>query len=360
MTSIRTQIDSLTGLRAIAALWVMLMHFREITPLRVWHFPLVDPVIENGACGVEIFFVLSGFILSYVYASEFSTGVNAYEFKKFMIFRFARIYPIHIITFIAMSLMFLVNYIVSIEHSASYQRYDFLTVITTLSLTHAWIPGIQTPNMPAWSISAEWFAYILFPVLCFCMFIKRWVAIIFAILGLGCAYIETRFHNDLIYVLSGFLVGMAAYYFTPVIRQLTDTCPFAGFVVTIGIFVWAYAVSPNAEIGLFLFAIFIITLTNPRDWISRVLGVRSIVYLGEISYSLYMVHWLVRVVLRDGLRLIGVLNKLPSAMVVGVYIGGTVIAAVLCYHFIELPGRTVLRRIGTRIRWVNYRPKLSA
>jgi peptidoglycan/LPS O-acetylase OafA/YrhL len=62
----RVQIDSLTGLRAVAAIWVMLMHFREVTPSRVWQFPLIDSLIVNGAYGVDIFFVLSGFILCHV------------------------------------------------------------------------------------------------------------------------------------------------------------------------------------------------------------------------------------------------------------------------------------------------------
>src|ERR1700680_2224405 len=77
VNSSRKQIDSLTGLRAIAAAWVMLMHFREITPTRVWEFPVLDALIVNGAYGVDIFFVLSGFILCHVYASPFNTRFDA-------------------------------------------------------------------------------------------------------------------------------------------------------------------------------------------------------------------------------------------------------------------------------------------
>jgi peptidoglycan/LPS O-acetylase OafA/YrhL len=265
--------------------------------------------------------------------------------RQFMVYRIARIYPVHLITFAVMLALLAVGTFVGAGSITSYQRYDLTTMVTTLTMTHAWFFGIQTPNMPAWSISAEWFAYILFPALCIFLHRKMWAAASYIVLGLAFAAIGAVLNYSPIHVLSGFLIGMATYKFLPKIRSITVR-PLTGFCVAFAVVFWAKGSSPPVEIGLLLFAILIATLTEPRDFLSRVLSLRVIVYLGEISYSLYMVHWVVRVIVRNGLQILGVLNSLPSALVVSAYVLGTLIAAVASYHFVELPGRALLRKVG--------------
>src|ERR1700730_13385309 len=130
-----TQIDSLTGLRGIAAFWVMLMNFREITPARVWQFPVLDTFIANGAYGVDVFFVLSGFILCHVYTGAFRDGLGTSQIRKFILYRFARIFPVHLVTFAAMLALLAVKVIMS-GSAGLPERYDAVTITTTLLLLH--------------------------------------------------------------------------------------------------------------------------------------------------------------------------------------------------------------------------------
>lgn len=95
-------IATLTGLRAFAALWVVALHlysalFKEI-------LPFLYPLAASGANGVEIFFVLSGFILSYLYKEKFNVGNLKHNYKIFIFNRLARIYPLHLICLIYVSI----------------------------------------------------------------------------------------------------------------------------------------------------------------------------------------------------------------------------------------------------------------
>ena len=342
MQSSREQIDSLTGLRAVAAVWVMLMHFREITPTRVWEFPVLDGLVANGAYGVDIFFVLSGFILCHVYTGSFGSGISTDHVRRFIVYRFARIYPVHLVTF-AVILALLAAKLMTSGGSELPNRYDPATIATTLTLTHAWVPGIQTPNMPAWSISAEWFAYILFPALCFFLSYCKWAAPLYGATGLSLAMFEPFWHYSLTHVLSGFLIGMAAYRGMPALSRV-QFGRFTGLAVAAAVVFWAGATTPRLELGLLLFAVLMVVLANPRDLLSRFLGFSLIVYLGEISYSLYMVHWPARIIMRNAFQTFDLLDTLPPALVVSSYVLVTLVGAMASYHFVELPGRALLRK----------------
>lgn len=342
MQSNRPQILSLTGLRGVAAVWVMLMHFREITPTRVWEYPVLDPLIANGAYGVDVFFVLSGFILCHVYADLFRNGVQIETARQFLSNRFSRIYPVHFATFSFMMALLAATLITSGDAGLP-DRYDPLTILTTLTLTHAWIPGLQTPNMPAWSISAEWFAYLLFPALSYFLFYRKGVVGLYIGAGLALAFFQPLSNFCLTHVLSGFLVGMAAYRLMPALSRIKFG-RYTGCCVTAAILLWAQAAAPPVAVGLLLFAVLIPALTSPDDLVSRLLGARPLVYLGEISYSLYMVHWPARVVVRNALRIFGALDSLPAPVVVSAYVAVALAGAVVSYHLIEVPGRALLRR----------------
>ena len=345
MQSSREQIDSLTGLRAVAAVWVMLMHFREITPTRVWEFPVIDRLVANGAYGVDIFFVLSGFILCHVYAGSFRSGVSTDHVRRFLVYRFARIYPVHLVTFAIVLALFAAKLATS-GWSGLPNRYDPATIATTLTLTHAWVPSIQTPNMPAWTISAEWFAYILFPALCFFLSYFRWAAPIYAATGLGLAMFLPVWHYSLVHVLSGFLIGMAVYWSMPALSW-AKFGRFTGLTVAVAVVFWANATAPRLELGLLLFAVLMVILADPRDLLSRFLSFGPIVYLGVISYSLYMVHWPARIIMRNVFEIFDLLDTLPPALIVSSYVLVTLLGAMASYHFVELPGRALLRRAAT-------------
>ena len=123
--------------------------------LRVGH-------IEKAHLAVDFFFILSGFILAHVYGREFSSGRASW--KDFLIARFARIYPAHL----TIMILFLVYISVfgSIGFNYNLDRYRVDTFIEHILLIDAWgVSNTLSWNYPSWSISAEFFAYFLFPIL---------------------------------------------------------------------------------------------------------------------------------------------------------------------------------------------------
>ncbi|MDQ4038228.1 MAG: acyltransferase [Actinomycetota bacterium] len=341
----------MTGLRIFAAVWVMLLHFRDVTNTETWQFPLVDRLILQGQYGVDLFFVLSGFILSHVYFEQFKAKPSWYNLRSFISFRFARLYPVHLATFLIMVTLFFGEILLSGESSAPSERYSPAVFISTLTMTHAWWGVTVTPNLPAWSISAEWFAYLLFPILCLIIGRLRVAPHIFVVAGLGLAIIWTEVHNHevtdqhLMRVMAGFLVGMAAYQLSRYSSKLARV-PVLGTVIVALIVLWAtLGGSPRLEIGIVLFAALVLTLASERDWLCRVLSLKTIVYLGEVSYAVYMVHWVVRVAVRAAAEKSGVLVSIPPGLVVAVYVTVTMLAAIFLYHIVERPWRKRLRRM---------------
>jgi peptidoglycan/LPS O-acetylase OafA/YrhL len=106
------QLASLTPLRGIAALWVVIFHF-------CWYFPAIHPerytgAVYKGYLAVDMFFVLSGFVITHVYKEGFAQRITGERYRDFLKARVARIYPLHI----AVLLLFVAT--VLVERAASY------------------------------------------------------------------------------------------------------------------------------------------------------------------------------------------------------------------------------------------------
>jgi len=151
--------------------------------------------------------------------------------------------------------------------------------------------------------------------------------------------------HHLIRVMAGFLVGMTAYQVSHYSSKLARV-PVLGTVIVALIVLWAtLGDPPRLEIGIVLFAALILTLASERDWLCRVLSLKVIVYLGEVSYAVYMVHWVVRVAVRTAAEKTGVLESIPLGLLVTSYVTVTMLAAILLYHLVERPWRKRLRRM---------------
>ena len=91
-------LTTLTPLRGIAALLVLIFHSNLMA------IPFLPPgytnLVSGGWIWVDFFFILSGFILFYVYGKDFHAGVGRSAYWKYMGARFARVYPLHFVTLI--------------------------------------------------------------------------------------------------------------------------------------------------------------------------------------------------------------------------------------------------------------------
>lgn len=93
-------LNNLTGLRFYAAIWVILYHSIIYVP------ELQCRLLDHGYIGVDLFFILSGFILTFVYYTQFFQGeITGKKYWNFIVKRFAKIYPMHIISFIIVAMM---------------------------------------------------------------------------------------------------------------------------------------------------------------------------------------------------------------------------------------------------------------
>lgn len=149
------RIDSLTGLRFLAALGVLLHHTLAptIVPGGLASVPGTRRLAVVGYVGVTVFFVLSGFVLAWSWDQRRTSG-------GFYARRFARVWPLHALTWVAVCLVVLP---LTDRHGPSVAQH-----VAGLGLVHAFVPSPQwyfAGNGPSWSLSCEAFFYLLLPFL---------------------------------------------------------------------------------------------------------------------------------------------------------------------------------------------------
>lgn len=159
------EIASLTGLRGLAACWVFLFHSyafsQGLGPQAAGALGLLGAA---GYMGVDVFFVLSGFVLALNY-TQAAVHKSPSLYGGFLLKRLARIYPMHVA---ALVLLMMVTGLLKL-HGVDLlpaTRYTVEGLVRTLTLTHGWsLPIQKTWNTVSWSLSCEWAAYLAFPVL---------------------------------------------------------------------------------------------------------------------------------------------------------------------------------------------------
>jgi peptidoglycan/LPS O-acetylase OafA/YrhL len=354
MTPVPTPPDlrALTGLRFLAALWVVL--YTAWPHLDVDFVPVA---VTRGYLGVEAFFILSGFILSHVYLE--AVGQKRFGYGGFLWARLARVYPLHLVTLFGMIGLGLAAGVAGLAIDGSLT--DWRALPANLTLTHAWgLAPSSAFNHPSWSISAEWFAYLAFPAFAFVAWRLRdrpvlatVLAAVFA-LGLYAAFeplagyslTEATFRWGALRIVPCFALGCALY-----LVHRRGPIPHAGPVALIS----GAAALASASLGLWD-AITVLAagglilglgaLDNTR---AGVLGSRAGVYLGEISYSIYMVCAPVLLVMTNvAARLTGAEDKRFHIIVWLVVVAAIPVTAMATYHLVERPARKALRGVAER------------
>jgi peptidoglycan/LPS O-acetylase OafA/YrhL len=346
------EIVPLTGLRGIAAWWVVLYHFKEfIGPfVPAW----LSSFIAKGYLAVDLFFALSGFVLFLNYRDMFSTGWVS-KVRPFLIARLARIYPLHLVV----SILFIINPLVILLFAKGVPlgpRYTTEYFVASLFLLHNWGWFEELGwNIPSWSISTEWFAYLIFPFLV--MGVRRYLQSLQVLVpAFGCLLILIYLFFDSIHAASidhgiatyglvrcilQFMLGMLGCKIFILLEErwsIVWPVAFAVFVVSVLIYILSpvrdFAILPLAFVAL------IISCADKKCGFAFFFSNRILAYLGTVSYSTYMFHYFVRDWTRFWL-IDGTGSK--DLLAIGVYILMTLLASILLYHFVENPGRRSLR-----------------
>jgi peptidoglycan/LPS O-acetylase OafA/YrhL len=198
-------LPQLTGLRGLAALLVLFGHVKtpEGVTLDFW---FADPFSQFGGFGVDVFFVLSGFILCHVYADRLFADRSV--LREYCIARFARIYPLHVLTLILMLGARFVSLHMGITPTEA-SGYSLDSVFLSLLLISEWV-GAVAPNPGSWSISVEFANYLLFAfIVPLLSRLRRWSPLVVVLSAVVLSVIDDwRFVRGI----DEFVMGCAAFF----------------------------------------------------------------------------------------------------------------------------------------------------
>ncbi|MGN6610351.1 MAG: acyltransferase family protein [Angustibacter sp.] len=348
----RPLITALTGLRAVAALWVVLFHYRsDVLTLAPALRPLA-PVMSAGYLGVDVFFALSGFVLAYNYAASMGHW-DSRATRGFWRNRIARVWPVHVVTLHLDLLQAAV--IGTLGITAGGHRRTVSAYVENLTMTHAWWNDRPSFNAPAWSISAEWAAYLAAPVLFVALARLRrrataallaagLYAVMLTIFALWALQNGNVPHAGMLRLATEFGAGALMW---RVYRSRPQwlgrlTLPLAAALALVVLLV------PGARHGYWLapaLGLLVLCLALDAGPLARLLSSRPFVFWGEASYSLYMTH----VLLAPSLHALLPVHLYDRAgwpqrtLVLAAYAGLLGLAAVAMHRGVEVPARRLLR-----------------
>lgn len=303
------EIGALTGLRGFAALWVVALHLSlQLNPTG-GAAGLSDHLARAGYLGVDLFFVLSGFVIADNYRQFFGRwGFSAYW--RFLFVRLGRIYPVHFVMLLATLAAVLLAANVGRQLETGGVDYSPQAFVANLLLAQGWGWPQLSWNAVAWTISAEWFAYLLFPLVARTLFgrlTSRAARVLAIVLAYGVmlaslasvGFLAATSELGLLRVAAGFSAGVVVWLWT---RDdlLSDKACFmaaaigiAGLLATI-LLMPATALADQALWPVPWFVLLVLGLTADRGPFARLLSSPLAIALGRVSYSLYMVHvWVI-------------------------------------------------------------------
>ena len=328
----RPEID---GLRAVAVIPVILFHFGM-----TW--------IEGGYIGVDIFFVISGFLITSIILKEQQRGI--FSLKDFWLRRVRRILPVLIlVVLVTLILSRYVLYAPDISNLGTQgiaSLLSFANVSQWLQSGNYW--GFTAENSPllhTWSLSVEEQFYLLFPILLILSlrFFSRWlipIVVALCVFSLLIFLYGSKNHPDATFYLvptrawelgAGALVALFLYHQKFQVKN-NQFLSIIGLIAILGSF---YFLHGESGISQLLFipvagAVLVILFSqSEQSLVNKLLRLKPIVYTGKISYSLYLWHWPVLVLsnnlsLKTGVEYSGLL-----------LITIIIVLSVLSYHFIE-------------------------
>lgn len=343
----RPEID---GLRAIAVISVIIYHLNEN-----W--------LSGGFLGVDIFFVISGFLITGIIITEIQQ--NSFSLKQFYTRRIKRIYPAFI------TVMALVSFIAS----AIFIYNDFNKLRKTIELAIAFLSNFylgltqgyfdlsanENPVLHIWSLAVEEQYYLIFPLILILAYKKfREIKVLFIItlilffILLATSFVSANFYKEVlhqpnIYYLSNLrfpelLVGslLAIYHNLSNKVQLSKQVNnILAILSTLLLFSCLFLMNNNIAfipgVTLILPCIFtalIIHTTSQNNIVKLCLSNKAIVFIGKISYSLYLYHW---IFIAFAYYITG--EKQINNQSIAIVIVLTIIFSVLSYYLIEQPIR---------------------
>ncbi|MGE0755261.1 MAG: acyltransferase family protein [Alphaproteobacteria bacterium] len=340
----KPRLHMLDALRGVCAIMIMVYHYLSWNQIELH---------QIGTFGVYIFFILSGFSMWYVYAD---TELSKQSLRAFYVSRFARIFPLYLLV----NWKFVSN-ITSVSHAKIFiYNISFLFGFSD--------PGALSGVTGGWSIGIEWVFYIAFPLLWACLSGWRTMLVLTLLaLGINQLYVAsifpegdfgslwviyTQFPVFIVYFLSGILCADLFQRFYK--HQPAGLSSEQQWLARLGIVLCIFIVFffPSKDIKdylwgwhfpliIFLSALAVLLCAIVQDISPR--GVKWCKFLGDISFSTYLTHYLV---FKHGTRIFE--EYLPGTslwLMLPVFCCITIVVAYLLFRFYEAPARKFLNRV---------------
>ena len=346
----KAQLPELTSLRFFAAAYVVVIHaFDRPTEQST----IFERIVHKGYLGVDFFFILSGFILIHVYLHDYRSG--RFSHIDFLVNRFARVYPLHIV----MLAVFVAVYSLAAQLGLTTNEVgmNWADLPWHILALHAWgLTAGHSWNFPSWSISAEAFAYYLFPLYLMAavslrpatgllMAVGLFIAAYATTAALGYKLTGLMYDFGIVRIAFEFLLGVYLYTFFERWRPSAAVIGPTLILLLCGLFAGLVAGMPDL-VTVLLFAL-IIYLVGCLSVANRptLLRNRALVYLGEISYATYMVHYLVLLLAKKGFdRVFHVPPDQPMLWSTFIPAIVTIYAlSIALHHTVERPARIWIR-----------------
>jgi len=357
--TLRERIRSVDLLRGIAALVVLVWHFQFYFYSRPF-IGVLFPLYNNGQVAVDVFFVISGFILMHVYRDSIKGRA---ELWSFFVKRIARLYPLHLLALIATALV-VAGFFVKSGRYGFYSYNDAYHFALNLFLLQ--FVGLQKGfsfNAPSWTISGEFWVNLLFAVIL--LLLRARIALISAVIVVS-ATVALLWHGKwflsfhrLGYILDPLLIRTAAGFFAGVLtyqlwsskhRALPSFVGSAALVAGLLLLVclmyyrgpWMVFVGAAGALVAAPLLVFGCASSAAVEGIGRSPVGATI---GNVSYSVYMWHFPVAALM----VLIGV-GSMPSEAILVLYSTAVVVVGWCSFHFLEAPARTWIVALAPHAR----------
>ncbi len=316
-------------LRGLAAFLVVVFHYKHFLTEDAINFDydhlpfhaVLTPIYVYGLMFVEMFFSISGYVFFWLYSKAVSE--RRLGAQSFFIARFARLYPLYFVTFIAVAVMQVVFYALY-GQTYIYQNNTPVQFVLNLFMVHQWWPfhATQTFNGPSWSLSVEVFLYIAFFILASTRLNRPLILIVVSV----AAIVFNLFQS--VDTLWGLSRGVASFFLGGLVFYAVDALRRPGREIwrrrVSAVLVWllpclwglSYIRSqpliwdhfaprlPDSFVWYFMsssgFVYIVVPLTlfllglKQGQWALKVLTperLHRFAWVGDISYSLYLIHF---------------------------------------------------------------------
>ncbi len=368
------ELRALTGLRIVAAVWVVGFHFHfTALPGVAAVSGVLGPLVSQGALGVDLFFVVSGFVIAHTHLDRLGPTLRPAAAARFVWARVCRMWPLYLVVLHVFGLWLVAKLLLGHDRTIAFQAVqpavsvgEWLRQLVGVQMwDHAYLDGASWVG-PTWSLSAEWLAYLLFPVAA--LGFHRLRRLPAAVLLLAAVTLMTPIANAylvtgspyypyswLVRLLCGFAAGVLVCLAVRRVRTDVRRVASVGAVVlpavtAVGLVLGERLGAGRGGVVIALFPLLVGALALADRGPAMVLTRPWAVHGGRISYALYLVHIPMLEVYWTALqhvRALGPHTLLAHVVGLAVLVGALGVAAV-AYRFVEEPARRRLLALGRR------------